>query len=110
MFLDAADEAIGQAGLLSHPFEPTRVGISIESELSRPALTQIADRFDLIDSGQGAKALKSSRPSEFLARVLIFRDRLSPPPWVLWTDIDNEYCLYKLGAIDWRRIEIDSTR
>ena len=68
MFLDAADEAIGQAGLLSGHVEPTQIGISIGSELSRPALTQIADRFDLIDSGQGIKALKSSRPSEFLAR------------------------------------------
>ena len=75
MFLDAADEAIGQAGH-SRIFD---LGLGSLSALVKSTCTDSdCRRFDLIDSGQGAKALKVLDP-RFSPGVPFSRDRLAHP-------------------------------
>ena len=70
--LSAVKEAVEQAGLSKSLLAGPRVGVSIGSEVSRPPLQEIAERFSLIESGQHHRAFRMTRPSEFVSRSSFF--------------------------------------
>ena len=70
--LSAVDEAVQQAELTQTQLDPDRVGISIGSEVSRPPLQEIADRFAMIEGGHAQRAFRMTRPSEFVSRSSFF--------------------------------------
>lgn len=70
--LSAVIEALAQAGLNVGQLQNERIGVSIGSEVSRPPLQEIAERFALIEAGETTQAFRMTRPSEFVSRSSFF--------------------------------------
>lgn len=70
--LSAVIEALGQSALSPQTLHSPRVGVSMGSEVSRPPLHEIAERFSLINEGQIHRAYRNTRPSEFISRSSFF--------------------------------------
>ncbi|MGB0647798.1 MAG: beta-ketoacyl-[acyl-carrier-protein] synthase family protein [Bradymonadia bacterium] len=70
--LSAVKEALAQSNLNAAQLRSERIGVSIGSEVSRPPLQEIAERFALIEAGETTKAFRMTRPSEFVSRSSFF--------------------------------------
>jgi 3-oxoacyl-[acyl-carrier-protein] synthase II len=70
--ISAVNQALEQAALNPSVLASDRTGISIGSEVSRPPLQEIAERFALIEAGETQKAFRMTRPSEFVSRSSFF--------------------------------------
>lgn len=64
--LAAAREALAQAGLLDAMPEPSRFGVSVGAEVSRPDLTDMADRLRALSLATPAEALRAVDPKDFV--------------------------------------------
>jgi 3-oxoacyl-[acyl-carrier-protein] synthase II len=70
--ISSVHQALEQAALSPNILASDRTGISIGSEVSRPPLQEIAERFALIEAGETQKAFRMTRPSEFVSRSSFF--------------------------------------
>jgi 3-oxoacyl-[acyl-carrier-protein] synthase II len=70
--LSAVNQAVAQAAMDPALLRSDRAGVSIGSEVSRPPLQEIAERFALIEAGETQKAFRMTRPSEFVSRSSFF--------------------------------------
>lgn len=64
--LAAAHEAMQQAGLLDAPPNPARFGVSVGAEMSRPGLTEMAERLRAAGQMSPAEALRTVHPKDFM--------------------------------------------